>query len=116
MTRVYVGGQVGITNDAEHPGRLVDLRRQLVGPVGDVRPFRGVEEPFRRDIESVGVDMGAATHACAREDEHIVEVLDPFGSRRALLRGTTRKCGRSHWLFGMSSSFQRLPDSMTPTR
>jgi succinate dehydrogenase/fumarate reductase flavoprotein subunit len=30
--------------------------------------------------------------------------------------GIHRKCGRSHCVFGMSSSFHRRPDSITPTR
>jgi hypothetical protein len=34
---VHVGGQVGVANDAEHPARLVDIRRQLVRPVRDAR-------------------------------------------------------------------------------
>jgi hypothetical protein len=75
---IDVGGHVRIANDAEHPGCLVQMRRQLVGPVGDVRPLPGVEEPLGRDIQGVGVDMGAAAHARTAEDEHVVEILDPL--------------------------------------
>jgi hypothetical protein len=75
---IDVGGHVRIANGAEHPGCLIQMRRQFVGPVGDVRPFPGVEEPLGRDIQRVGVDVRAAAHACATEDEYIVEILDPL--------------------------------------
>ena len=75
---IDVGRHVRVANDAEHPACLVDTRRQLVGPVGDARPSRRVEELLRRDIQGVGIDMRAAAHACAGEDEHVVQVLDPL--------------------------------------
>jgi hypothetical protein len=55
-----------------------DVRRQLVGPVGDARPLASVEELLRRYIERIGIDVRATAHACAGEDEHVVEVLDPL--------------------------------------
>ena len=75
---IDVGGHVRVANGAEHPRRLVEMRRQLVGPVGDARPLRRVEELLRGDVQRVGVDMRSAAHARAAEDEHIVEVLDPL--------------------------------------
>ncbi len=54
------------------------MRRQLVGPVGDARPLRRVEELLRRDVQRVGVDVRSAADARAGEDEHVVEVLDPL--------------------------------------
>jgi hypothetical protein len=75
---VHVGGQVGVADDAEHPARLVQIRGQLAGPVGDACPLRRVEELPRRDVQRVGVDVGAAADACAAQDEHVVEVLDPL--------------------------------------
>ena len=68
----------GIADDAEHPPRLVVARRELVGPVGNARPSGCVEELLRRDIQRVAVDMRAAADACAAEDEHIVQVLQPL--------------------------------------
>ena len=62
---IDVGRQVGITNDAEHSPCLVVTRRQFVGPVGDRRPFRRIEELFRRDVERVAVDVRTAADACA---------------------------------------------------
>ena len=53
-------------------------RRELVGPVGDARPTRRVEELLRRDIQRVRVDMRAAADACAGQDEHVIEILDPL--------------------------------------
>ena len=75
---IDVGGHVRVANDAEHPRRLVEMRRQLVGPVGDARPLRRVEELLRRDVQRVGVDVRPAADARAGEDEHVVEVLDPL--------------------------------------
>ena len=75
---IDVGGQVGVANDAQHPSCLVDERRELVAPVGDARPSLRIEELLRRDIQGVGIDMRAATDACAGEDEHIVQGLDPL--------------------------------------
>ena len=76
---IDVGGHVRVADDAEHPASPgPDVRRQLVGPVGDARPLRRVEELLRRDVQRVGVDVRAAAHARAREDEHVVEVLDPL--------------------------------------
>ena len=54
------------------------MRRQLVGPVGDARPLRRIEELLRRDVQRVAVDVRSAADACAAEDEHIVQVLDPL--------------------------------------
>ena len=75
---IDVGGHVRVANDAEHPRRLVEVRRQLVGPVGDARPLRRVEELLRRDVQRVGVDVRSAADAGAGEDEHVIEVLDPL--------------------------------------
>jgi hypothetical protein len=75
---IHVGRHVWIANDAEHSSCLVDARRQLVGPICDARPLRRIEELLRRDIQRVGIDVRAAAHACAAEDEHIVEILDPL--------------------------------------
>jgi hypothetical protein len=75
---VDVRGQVGVADDAEHPGCLVDVRRQLVGPVGDARPCRRVEELLGRDVQGVGVDVRPATDTGPAEDQHIVEELDPL--------------------------------------
>src|SRR5271167_4605920 len=47
---IDVGGQVWIANDTKHPPCLVIARCQLVGPIGDCRPSRCVEELPRRDI------------------------------------------------------------------
>ena len=75
---IDVGGHVRVANDPEHPGRLVEVRRELVGPIGDAGPFRRVEELLRRDVQRVGIDMRTAAHARAGEDQHVVEVLDPL--------------------------------------
>ncbi len=75
---IHVGRHVGVANDPEHPGGLVDAWRQLVGPVGDVRPLRRVEELLRRDVEGVRVYVRTAAHARPTQDQDIVEVLDPL--------------------------------------
>ena len=49
------GGDDRVVDDAEHPLRLVVVRRQLVAPVGDVAPLRVVVERAR-----------AARRACSR--------------------------------------------------
>jgi hypothetical protein len=54
------------------------MRRQFIGPVGDARPLRRVEELLRRDVQRVGVDVRSAADARAAEDQHVVEVLDPL--------------------------------------
>jgi hypothetical protein len=82
---VDVGRHVRVANDAEHPSRLIETRRQLVGPIGDAGPFRRVEELLRRHIQRVGIDVRAAAHARARQDEHVVQrfdSLDPVQLRR----------------------------------
>ena len=75
---IHVGWHVRIANDAEHSCCLIDAWRHFVGPVGNARPSWRVEELFRRDVQGVAIDMRAAAHACAREDEHIVQILHPL--------------------------------------
>ena len=75
---VDVRGHVRVADDAEHPRRLVEVRRQLVGPIGDAGPFRRVEELLRRDVQRARIHMRAATDASTGEDQHIVEILDPL--------------------------------------
>ena len=77
---VDVRGHVRVAHDAEHPPGLVEVRRQLVGPIGDAGPFLRVEELLRRDVHRARVDVRAAADAGAREDENVVEVLDPLDS------------------------------------
>ena len=75
---VHVGGHVRVAHDAEHPSCLIDARRQLLGPVGDARPFRRIEELLRRDIQRVRIDMRAAADTRATKDQHVVQRLDPL--------------------------------------
>ena len=112
---IDVGRHVRVANDAEHPPCLVVTRRQLVGPVGDAGPSGRVEELLRRDIQRVAVDMRAAAHTCAAQDEHIVQVLDPLDAAQ-LCSGEPQVVLQIPVALGMSSSFQHLPASMTPTR
>ena len=77
---VDVRGHVRVADDAEHPRGLVEVRRQLVGPIGDAGPFLRVEELLRWDVHRARIHMRAAADACAGEDEHVVEVLDPLDS------------------------------------
>ena len=77
---VDVRGHVRVAHDAEHPPRLVEVRRQLIGPIGDAGPFLCFEELLRWDVHRARVDVRAASDAGAREDENVVEVLDPLDS------------------------------------
>ena len=54
---IDVGGHVRVADDAEHPRRLVEVRRELVGPVGDAGPLARLEELPRRDVQRVGVHV-----------------------------------------------------------
>ena len=75
---VDVGGQVRVADDAEHAPRLVDVRRQLVGPVRDARPLRRVEELLGRHVQRVGVDVRPTADTGTAEHEDVVQVLDPL--------------------------------------
>src|SRR6516225_6443041 len=68
---VDVRREVRVTDDAEHPRGLVEVRRQLVGPIGDTGPFLRVEELLRWDVHGARIYMRAAADAGAGEDEHV---------------------------------------------
>ncbi len=71
-------GHDRVVDDAEHPLRLVVVRRQLLAPVGDVAPLRVVVERCERLVERVRVDQRAATDARTGEDQAVLEGVDPL--------------------------------------
>ena len=67
-----------VGDDAEHPGGLVVVGRQLGLPVGDVAPLWVVVEGGRRLVKGVCVDERATADPGSAEDEAVVEQVDPL--------------------------------------
>ena len=67
-----------VLDDAEHPLRLVVVRRQLAAPVGDVAPLRVPVERVERLVERVGVDQRATADAGPGHDQRVADRLDPL--------------------------------------
>ena len=74
-----------IGDDPEHLLRLGVVRRQLVAPVGDVRPLRVVVEGLQRLVERVRVVERAATHPGPGQDQAVLEQVDPLDAGQAQL-------------------------------
>ena len=62
-----------VGNDAEHPFRLVVVRRELRTPVGDVCPLRIGIEGIERLVQRVRVHERSAPDACTRQDHHVLQ-------------------------------------------
>ena len=81
------GSHRGIRDHSEHARSLVVIRREFARPISDVRPLLVLEEAFRRDVESVGVDKGATAHSRSREHDHVLEHVDALDARASQGRG-----------------------------
>ena len=88
----------GVLDHAEHPLRLVVVRRQLGLPVGDVAPLGVLVEGLERFVERVRVDQRAATDTRPRHDQgvaHGLDALDAVEPERRVGRGTSSGPSRS---------------------
>ncbi len=65
-----------VLDHAQHPLRLVVVRRQLGLPVGDVSPLGVLVERVEGFVERVGVDERAAADAGPRHDQRVTDGLD----------------------------------------
>ena len=110
---IDVGRHVRVADDAEHPRRLVDVRRQLVGPVGDARPLRRVEELLRRHVQACWRRRAIRRRRRRRRGRARRRGTRPAGSRRARRRGTT---GTRADATGSSGGPRRSSAGRTPSR
>jgi hypothetical protein len=72
------GGPQRVLDHAQHPFGLVEVRRELGTPVGDVAPRGVVVERVQRLVQRVGIDQRAATDTRARQDQAVLEHVDPL--------------------------------------
>ena len=75
----FVGGcHGGVLHHAEHPGGLVVVGSQFLGPVGDVTPGPVLEELLGGHVQSVRIVQGPAPHARTRQHNDVLEDMDPL--------------------------------------
>ncbi len=75
-----------VRHHAEHPLRLVVVRRQLGAPVGDVAPGGVGVEGGQRLVERVRVDQRPAADAGPRQDQAVLQDVDALDAVAAGLR------------------------------
>ena len=117
LAQQEVGGIVGVDgDDAEHPLRRVEVRRQRGIPVVQPGPLRVGVEALGRAVEGVGVTQRPAADAAARSDRDVAEDRQAEDALEAELRrpevAPQVPCGARQLVIGEAAAALEQPHAV----